>query len=461
MTSMIVIGGGPGGYVAAIRAAQLGAKVALVEKEHLGGTCLNIGCIPMKALLHSAELLAEAKYGALAGVIAVPQLDFAQVQKNKSQITAKLVRGVTQLLKAADVEVISGAACFTGPKTLEVTEASGKRSLSADKIIIATGSLPIMPSVPGLDSPKCIDSTQGLNLSRPPASMVIIGGGVIGIEMATAYSSFGTDVTVIEMLPEVLPMIDKEIARAARKQLEKNGIKILTAAKVMAVTDGGFLARVQVDVDGRKTLVEGEQVLVCTGRRPNTVGLGLEAAGILQERGFIIANSRMETNVPGIYAIGDCTSRTMLAHVASVQGEIAAENALGHEAFYDESTNPSCVYTAPEIATVGLTEEACQAKNIPYATGIFPLAANGKSLIMNGGVGLIKIVAAAGDHKVLGMHMAGPRATDLIMEGALAIRMGATVNDLISTIHGHPTVGEAVREAALAVEKRAIHMVNR
>ncbi|MEL7623082.1 MAG: dihydrolipoyl dehydrogenase [Clostridiales bacterium] len=461
MTSMIVIGGGPGGYVAAIRAAQLGAEVTLIEKEHLGGTCLNIGCIPMKALLHSAELLTEAKYGALSGVIAAPRLDFDQMQKNKSQITAKLVRGVTQLLKANGVEVISGQARFTGPKTLEITDTSGKHSLSADKIIIATGSLPAMPPIPGLDSGKCIDSTQGLNLSRPPASMVIIGGGVIGIEMATAYSSFGTNVTVIEMLPEVLPMIDKEIAEAARKQLEKDGVKILTGAKVMSVTDSGALARVQIEIEGRKTIAEGEKVLVCTGRRPNTASLGLEEVGVLLERGFIAVSRRMETNIPGVYAIGDCASKTMLAHVASVQGEIAAENAMGHEALYDESTNPSCVYTVPEIATVGLTEEACKAKDIAYSVGKFPLVANGKSLIMNGGVGMIKVVVAAEDHKILGVHMVGPRATDLITEGALAIGLGARVKDLINTIHGHPTVGEAVREAALAVEKRAIHMVNR
>ena len=291
--------------------------------------------------------------------------------------------------------------------------------------------------------------------------MVVIGGGVIGLELACAYAAFGTKITVVEALDHILPMLDGEVTRLAMQQLRRLGIDLRLLCPVLAVEDSPVGAKVVChDKTGALVAFEAEKVLVAVGRRANTAQLDLEAGGIAHDRGRIIVNDRMETNVPGVYAIGDCVlGRAQLAHTASAMGEVAAENICGLDAVYDETTNPTCVYMLPEAAAVGLTEEAAKARGIDYQTGKFPLAANGKSLILNGGKGLVKIVSAPDGH-VLGMHILGPRASDLIAEGALALRLGATVEDLITTIHSHPTVSEAVREAALNVEKRALHARN-
>lgn len=461
MTKIVVIGGGPGGYVAAIRAAQLGAEVTLIEKEHLGGTCLNIGCIPTKALMHSAELFEEAKNGAACGVLAEPKLDFTKVQEFKASISQKLVGGVRQLLKGNKVNVISGTATFVAPNKLSVESSEGKKLIDADKVIIATGSVPFAPPIPGLDGPKCIDSTAALNLRELPKSMIIIGGGVIGMEMATVYSIFGTKVTVVEMMPELLPMVDQDVVAVAGKKLEQCGVELLTSAKVTSVVDGKDEATVKVEKGGKTLELKAEKVLVAIGRRANTAGLGIEKIGLKAEKGRITVNEYMETSVKGVYAIGDCASKVMLAHVASAQGEIAAENAMGAKNEYVYGVEPSCVYTLPEIASCGLTEMVCKEQNIPYVVGRFPLTANGKSLIMNGGVGLIKIIAGKECGNILGVHIVGPRATDLIVEAVLAMKLEATLDEIIETVHSHPTVSEAFREAALAAEKRAIHIINK
>ncbi len=460
MTKILVIGGGPGGYVAAIRAAQLGAEVTLVEKENIGGTCLNVGCIPTKALLHSAELFVNAKEGAKMGVIASPELDFAKVQSHKSAVTAKLVKGVEGLLKANKVNIIRGTARFEGPREVVVDTKDGAESVSADKIIIASGSVPVRPPIPGLEGESCLDSTGALALTGVPASMVIIGGGVIGVELATAYSAFNTNVTIVEMLPEILPMFDADLVKVVRRSLQKRGVTIMTGTKVLSV-ENGAVANVNVETERGAATIQGEKVLVCIGRRTNTDELGLDKAGIAHDRGRVCVNEYMETNVPGVYAIGDCLGKTMLAHVASAQGEAAAENALGAREVYDEKTNPSCVYGSPELAMVGMTEAQAQQKGRNYVVGKFPLSANGKSLIENGGVGFVKIIAGQKYREILGVGIVGPRATDLIAEAALAIRLEATIDELISTIHAHPTVGEAMREAALKVDGRAIHMLNK
>ena len=463
--SVIVIGGGPGGYVAAIRAAQLGSSVTVVEKEHLGGTCLNVGCIPTKCLLRSAELLEDMRTrGADLGVKADNlTVDFPQVIAHKTQVSKQLTMGIAGLLKMNKIKKVDGEAVFTGEKAIRVKKADGtEEGMTADAIIVATGSVNAVPPIPGIkENPNCIDSTGALSLEKLPESMVVIGGGVIGLELACAYAAFGTKVTVVEAMDHMLPMLDGDLTKVGVKHMKKMGIDFNLECPVQAVEESPVGAKVVCkDKNGEIVTFEAEKVLVAIGRRANTASLGLEAGKLANDRGRIIVNEKMETSVPGVYAIGDCVmGYAQLAHTASAMGEVAAENICGLDAAYDERTNPTCVYMEPEAASVGITEEQAKARGIVYKVGKFPLMANGKSLILNGGEGLVKIISGE-DGAVLGMHIIGPRATDLISEGALAVRMSASVEDLITTIHSHPTVSEAVREAALNVEKRAIHIRN-
>ncbi|MEG2176651.1 MAG: dihydrolipoyl dehydrogenase [Oscillibacter sp.] len=464
--TVLVIGGGPGGYVAAIRAAQLGASVTLVEKQYLGGTCLNVGCIPTKCLLHSAELVEQIKnQGADIGVkVSGVEVDFPQVIAHKNAISKKLTSGVAGLLKMNKVTKLDGTAAFTAPGKVELTHADGtKTALAADAVILATGSINAAPPIPGLkENPNCIDSTGALSLEQLPKSMVVIGGGVIGLELACAYAAFGTKITVVEAMDHMLPMLDGDLTEIGVNHMKKMGMDFHLECPVQSVEPSALGAKVVCkNKAGEIVSFEAEKVLVAIGRKANTAALNLEAGGLNNDRGRILVNDKMETNVPGVYAIGDCVfGRAQLAHTASAMGEVAAENIMGQSALYDESTNPTCVYIEPEAACVGMTEEQCKAKGIDYKVGKFPMAANGKALILNGGEGLVKIIAGAKYGEVLGMHIIGPRATDLIAEGALAIRLEATMDELISTIHSHPTVTESLREAALNVEKRAIHTKN-
>ncbi|MCI1930512.1 MAG: dihydrolipoyl dehydrogenase [Clostridia bacterium] len=456
-TSVAVIGGGPGGYVAAIRAAQLGADVTLIEKRHIGGTCLNEGCIPTKALLHSAEIFNTAKNSESIGVISNPKIDFTKVIENKNNVVKRLVNGINILLKSNGVKVIYGEASFIDKNTASIKTDSGNQEFRADKFIISTGSVPTNVPIKGIDSKQCIDSTGALSLDKLPKSMAVIGGGVIGVEMATVYSFLGTKVTVVEMLPRLVINMDKDMADIAEKSLIKSGADIKTSTKVISIEDRGDMAAVTVEKDGKTDTFEAEKVLVCIGRKPLIDGLNLEAAGVNVENGAIKANDRMETNISSIYAIGDCIGGTMLAHIASMQGETAAENIMGMDSRYDEKTNPTCVYTSPEMASVGYSEESAKKAGISYTVGYFDLAGNGKAIILNGGEGFVKIIAHSRSKKILGMQIIGPRATDLITEGALAIKMGAGLEDIANTIHSHPTVSEATREAALSALGRAIH----
>lgn len=464
--SIIIVGGGPGGYVAAIRGAQLGADVTVIEKEYLGGTCLNIGCIPTKCLLHSAELFEQIKHqGKELGINATGlKVDFPQVIAHKDAISKQLTSGVAGLLKLNKIKKIDGEASFLGPKTLLVQKADGqKEELKADAIILATGSVNFVPPIPGLkENPNCIDSTGALSLETLPKSMVVIGGGVIGLELACAYAGFGTKITVVEALDHMLPMMDGEITAVGVAHMKKMGISFHLECPVQAIEPSSVGAKVVCkDKNGKSVAFEAEKVLVAIGRRSNTAALQLDLGGVSHDKGRIIVNEKMETNVPGVYAIGDCVmGYAQLAHTASAMGEVAAENICEISSQYKENTSPTCVYMMPEAAGVGLTEEACKKKGIEYKVGKFPMSANGKALILNGGEGLVKIIADVKYEEVLGMHIIGPRATDLIAEGALAIRLEATVEELISTIHSHPTVTETMREAALNVEKRAIHMKN-
>lgn len=466
-TSVIVIGGGPGGYVAAIRAAQLGAKVTLIEKQHLGGTCLNIGCIPTKCLLHSAELIESIKNeGKEIGVeVSGLTVNFPQIIKHKNDISKKLTSGVAGLLKMNKVKKVDGIATFTGPKQLSVTKPDGsKEAMTADAIIIATGSVNAQPPIPGLkENPNCIDSTGALSLEKLPKSMVVVGAGVIGLELACAYAAFGTKITIVEAQAAMLPMLDGDLTKIGVEHMKKMGMEFNLECPVQSIEPSAIGAKVVCKNKAGETVAfEGEKVLYALGRKANTASLNLEAGKLDNDRGRIIVNDRMETSVPGVYAIGDCVfGKAQLAHTASAMGEVAAENICGHDSVYVEKTNPTCVYIEPEAASVGLTEEQCKAQGIDYKVGKFPMAANGKALILNGGEGLVKIIAGKEYGEILGMHIIGPRATDLIAEGALAIGEEMTLDELISTIHSHPTVTETMREAALHAEKRAIHTSNK
>ena len=464
--SVIVIGGGPGGYVAAIRAAQLGADVTVVEKQYLGGTCLNVGCIPTKCLLHSAELVEQIKtQGKDIGVeVEGVKVNFPQVIAHKNAISKQLTSGVAGLLKMNKVKKVDGTAKFTGEKQLEVTKADGsKETMTADAIIVATGSVNAQPPIPGLkENPNCIDSTGALSLEKLPQTMVVIGGGVIGLELACAYAAFGTKITVVEAMDHMLPMLDGDLTKIGVAHMKKMGMDFHLECPVQSVESSPVGAKVVCkDKSGKTVSFEAEKVLVAIGRKANTAGLDLAAGKIDNDKGRILVNDKMETNVPGVYAIGDCVfGHAQLAHTASAMGEVASENICGLEAHYCEKTNPTCVYMEPEAASVGLTEEQCKAQGIAYKVGKFPMSANGKALILNGGEGLVKIIAGAEYGEILGMHIIGPRATDLIAEGALAIEGEMTLDEIVDTIHSHPTVTETMREAALNAEKRAIHTKN-
>ena len=463
---VLVIGGGPGGYSLGIAAAKQGMKVALFEKEHLGGTCLNVGCIPTKCLLHSAELVEDIKnQGKEIGVeVEGVKVNFPQVIAHKNAISKQLTSGVAGLLKLNKVKKVDGEAAFVGEKRIRVTKPDGSaEEMTADAIIVATGSVNAVPPIPGIrENPNCIDSTGALSLEKLPESMVVIGGGVIGLELACAYAAFGTRITVVEAMDHMLPMLDGDLTAVGVVHMKKMGIAFALECPVQAVETSPVGAKVVCTTKSGDTVTfEAEKVLVAIGRKANTASLDLEAGGIRNDRGRILVNDRMQTNVPGVYAIGDCVfGKAQLAHTASAMGEVAAENIMGHDSTYDESTNPTCVYMEPEAASVGLTEEQCKAKGLDYKVGKFPMSANGKALIINGGEGLVKIISDAKYGEVLGMHIIGPRATDLISEGALAIRLEATVDELISTIHSHPTVTETIREAALNAMGRAIHTKN-
>ncbi len=459
--AVAVIGGGPGGYVAAIRAAQLGAKVTLIEKNRIGGTCLNVGCIPTKALLYSAELYQKVKNGASAGVIAENvTLDWDGVQGYRQKVVDRLVGGVSSLLEANGVEVVRAEAAFKDARTLVLKDEKGaERDFSADSFIIAAGSAPVIPPIPGLaDAAGCVDSTGALAFADRPKSLVIIGGGVIGIELACAYNAFGTKVTVVEMLDRLLSPMDLALTVKAQGIMEQAGIAFSLGTKVTRAENTPEGVRVFGETAaGAQLQFEAEKVLVAVGRRSAAGSLGLENAGIEAPRGVIAVDDRMQTGAAGIYAIGDCTGRMMLAHAAMAMGETAAENALGKRSAYSEKVCPSCVYMMPEFAGVGLNEEQLKTKNINYKAGVFPIAANGKAVIMGEGEGEVKVLADARSGKLLGIHILGPRATDLIGEAAAYLSRNAYVEDIAGTLHAHPTVSEALREAALAFQGRAIH----
>lgn len=461
---IVVLGGGPGGYVAAIRAAQLGGEVTLIEKSKIGGTCVNVGCIPTKALLYSAELLKEIRGSADFGIEVNGNVEanWSKIQDRKKAVVATLSSGIRALLSVNKVKTIYGDGKFLSKDAISVVKGDGHtEKIEFDNIIIASGSIPFVPPIDGKDLPGVIDSTDALSLKGIPKSMVIIGGGVIGVELASALNAFGCKVTIVEMLPFILPPIDREIGTAVKKKLESDGIEINIGCQVNKIERADNKLKVLFTKGAEQISVKAEKVLVAVGRRADTGNLDLDKAGVKTQCGCIVVNDFMETNIKGIYAIGDCTGKNMLAHVASEHGVIAAERIMGRDSKMNYKTVPACVYINPELAAVGLTEEQVKEKGISYKVGKFPLVANAKSMIMNETEGFIKIIADTKYGEILGVHILGPRATDLIIEGALALRLECTVEELISTIHAHPTVCEAIKEAVLAVNKEAIHIQNR
>ena len=380
------------------------------------------------------------------------------MQGFRAATVERLTSGVRALFKANKVKLVEGEAVFTGPKTVAV----GGESYTADKLIIAAGSYPIIPGIPGVKESKAvIDSTGCLELDHIPESLLVIGGGVIGLELGSVYRRYGTKVTVVEMMPRLLPLMDGELTGLLQAKLAGEGMEILTSSQVQSVADTDKGAKVTVKTPEGEKLFEVEKILLCVGRGPATAGLGLDKAGIAVEKGFIRTNERMETNVPGVYAIGDCTGKLMLAHAAMAMGECAAENAMGGSREFRPEQSPSCAYVGPEFAGVGFTEEQAKELGLDYKVGKFPTSGNGRSLVAGHTDGMIKILAGSKYGEILGVHILAPSATELIEEAALAIRLEATLEEFTSTIHCHPTVAEAVRECALAVDRKAIHIPKR
>jgi dihydrolipoamide dehydrogenase len=453
---LIVIGGGPGGYAAAIRASQLGLRTGLVEKGEMGGTCLNRGCIPTKSLLHSAELYQQAKHGKEFGVISKEvSFDYNIAASRKDAVVKQLRSGVEYLVKKNGCRIFQGEGTIKDAHTVEV---SGKDAckMTTDKILIATGSQPSRPPVPGIDRATVLDSDAVLGLKECPDSIVIIGGGVIGVEFATVFNSLGSKVTIIEMTDSLVPGVDAEISTILRQSLEKKGVFIHTGSKVLSIRQGpGSICT--FDKAGKEMTIDASAVIVAAGRKPLSVGIGIEKVGVSVERGFIKVNDRMETNVQGIYAIGDVTGKAMLAHVATAQGLVAASNAAGINKKMDYNIIPSCIYTSPEIAAVGMTGEEAVKKGIDIKIGRFPISVNGKSMIMGEREGLAKVISDAETGEILGAHIIGPRATDMITEISLAMKLESTAEELADTIHPHPTVSEVIMEAVHDIEGLSIH----
>ncbi len=461
----IVIGGGPGGYVASIRLGQLGIKTLCVEKEAMGGVCLNWGCIPSKALIAASNLVQKIQSASDMGItVSDLSVDVAKMQEWKNGIIKKLVGGVSQLVKGNGAEIVMGTATLTGPTSVEVTDADGKKTTyeATKAILVATGTQVIEIPAFKPDGETVITAREAVSLESAPESMVIIGGGVIGLELGMVYMKLGTKVTVVELTDQLLPGVDKDLVKVVEKHLKKGkaSVHLGTMAKSVAVKDGR--ATVTVEKDGKSESIDCEKVLVAVGFKPNSAGLGLEQVGVkLDPRGHILTDDQMRTNLPSVFAIGDVTGGPYLAHKASKEGEIAAEVIAGHHAACDWRGMPAAIFTDPEIATVGLTETEAKAQGRKVKIGKFPFAASGRAMAVRETDGFIKTIIDAEDHQVLGVGIVGPEASDLISESALALEMCAFAEDVALTIHPHPTLGEGVMEAFKAALGEAVHMMNR
>lgn len=463
---VVVIGAGPGGYVAAIRSAQLGLKTACIEREYLGGVCLNVGCIPSKAMISATHFLHKAQHDAETMGITFKgiNVDMKQLKKWKESVSAKMSGGVATLLKGNNVTVISGEAEFKSKTELTVKSKSGTETVTAKNFIIATGSRPI--EIPGFkfDEKDILSSTGALALDEIPKSMVVIGGGYIGLEISGYLSKLGTKVTVVEASPAVLNnVVDPECAQVVSRKLTKQGVEILTNAKAKGQKKSGNGYEVTIEVNGKEQTLKCDKVLVTVGRKPNSDQANLKAAGIqIDEKGFIKVDAQRRTSVPNIFAIGDIACQPMLAHKASHEGVLVAEVISGKNRVYDAKTVPAVVFTDPEISSAGLMESEARAKGYTdLKIGKFPFGANGRATSLMETDGFIKMIADGKTNILLGVHIVGPEASTLISEAALAIEMGARLEDLALTIHPHPTLGETMMEAAEATLGHAIHILQK
>lgn len=455
---VVVIGAGPGGYPAAIRAAQRGAKVAVVEKEKVGGTCLNWGCIPTKALLASAELIAHAREAEKFGVkITGIEPDWTAIQERKQKITDTLVGGILQLLKANGITLVEGTGSITADKNVLVKTADGEVTLEAGSIIIATGSDPAELPTFDFSKPAVMTSTDALALDHVPKSLIIVGSGVIGSEFACVFSTLGTEIVMVELMARMLPTEDSRVAKQMRSTFRKAGIDIkteTTVEEVLEYRDDGIKVKLSSGEE-----IEAEKLLVSIGRKFNSAGLGLEDLGVdADERGRIMVNDKMETTVPGIYAIGDVIGGILLAHTATFEGLVAAENATGGNATIDYTVVPACIFTIPEIGSVGLNADKAAEQGIEVNVSRFSFGALGKALAMGEDYGFVQLVIDAKNDKILGAQIMGPHASDLVHEVAIAMKMGATAEDIATTIHAHPSLPEAIMEAAEAAHGKSIHV---
>jgi len=460
---VIVIGAGPGGYVAAIRASQLGLKTAVIEKEFLGGVCLNIGCIPSKSLLKNADIAHMLRTGGRTFGFSFDnlELDFGKAVKRSRQVSGRLVKGVEFLMKKNKIDVHTGTAKLTAKDSVTVTDADGKtQELKAKNIIVATGASPFV--IPGveIDGEKVVTYREAILQEKLPESVVIVGSGAIGVEFATIWNSYGVDVTIVEMLPRLVPLEDEEVGTELGKAFKKSKIKALTGHKVEAIETTKKGVKVTVSSEDGQQVLEAEQALMSIGFKPNVEGIGFEEVGVkLSERGAIEIDERMATNVPGIWAIGDVTAKLMLAHVGSAQAMICAENIAGVETHtLDYEMMPRATYCHPQVASFGITEEQAKERGYEVNIGRFPFQANGKALGLNESAGWVKIVADAKYGEILGAHMIGPEVTELLPELTIAQMMELTAAEIARNVHAHPTLSEVLMEAAHGVEGHAIHI---
>lgn len=455
---IVIIGGGPGGYAAAIRAAQLDAKVAIVEKDNFGGTCLNRGCIPTKVLLRNAEILNTLKHIDNFGIdVDGYKLNVEVMQNRKNKIIEKLRAGIEQLLKANKIEIINGTGELTSKNSLRIKTRNGDiRNITASNIIIATGSLPSYPHVPGIDLDGVASSDDALEFNDIPKSLAIIGGGVIGMEFASIFNAMGTKVTVIEFLPKILSQVDSDIVKRFMPYLKRKGIEIFTSSKVTKIEKQNENLIVHYENKAEEKLLEAQNVLVATGRKPKTDEIGLDNADIEYDRHGIKVNDSLETNIKGIYAIGDVNGLSMLAHAATHQGIETAERIMGR-CPYKSRVIPGCIFTFPEIAFAGITEDEAKQKGIDYKTSRFMFGANGKALAIGEPEGMVKVISSG--NKITGVHIMGPHASDLIHEGALAIENNMEISGIKNTIHAHPTLSEAFYEAVMGLDGESINSV--
>ena len=453
-----VVGAGPGGYVAAIRAAQLGASVVCIEQQYLGGVCLNVGCIPTKALIRSAELFALMQQAERFGIKAENvSVDYPAMVRREQTVVRRLVSGVGLLLKSNGIDVLMGRAAVNQDKSLRVTLNDGDdEQIRAKNVIVATGSSPSRPPLPGIDLPGVVDSTGALHLDHVPERLTIVGGGVIGVEFGCMFANLGSHVTIVEMLSSIIATEDADVIDALASDLKKLGIAILVDTKLKEIRAKGQAQVCACETSEGTKEIEGDVTLVATGRSPNTKDLGLESAGVALNHGWVTVNDDMRTNVDGIYAVGDVNGRSLLAHAGFAQGVRAAETIASGKSKHDVNLVPRCIYTIPEIAAVGATEQQAREAHQNVKVGRFPFSANPKAQCIGETTGFVKIIAAESG-EILGVHIYGHEASSLIMEGTLAMRQKAAVEDVYSTIHPHPTLTEAMGEAALAVDGISLH----